>query len=100
MKLLLITAVKAFEKEVKNILKHSGVTSFSLQRVKGYKNNTENKSGNWFATNDIGVDSLLFTVFAECDCTDDIYNEINTFNAKQETLSQIHIAIVQLEKPL
>ena len=38
MKLLLVTCIQEYEKEVKNILKHSGVKSFSYQTVSGYSN--------------------------------------------------------------
>lgn len=97
MKLLLITAIEEFENEVKKILKHSGVKSFSMQSVQGYKNNAENELDNWFGTDDIPIDSLLFTVFAESECVDEMYSNINAFNGKQETLSRIHIVTVQLE---
>ncbi|HNQ26877.1 MAG TPA: hypothetical protein PKL92_03050 [Aquaticitalea sp.] len=100
MKLLLITGIKEFENEIKQILKHSGIKSFSLQSVKGYKNNSGNRLGNWFGTHDPGVDSLLFTVFAECGCLDDIYNRVEEFNQKQESLSKVHIATLSTEKSI
>lgn len=100
MKLLLITAIKEFENEIKQILKHSGVKSFSLQYVKGYKNNTDNEIDHWFGTDDVGIDSLLFTVFVDCDCVGEIYRKADEFNLKQESLSHIHVATVALEKSL
>ena len=62
MKLLLITAIEEFEKDVINILKNSGVKAFSYQSVKGFKND-KNEMKNWFGKDDITVDSLLITVF-------------------------------------
>lgn len=62
MKLLLITAVEEFEKDVINILKNSRLKAFSYQSVKGFKND-KNEMKNWFGKDDIAVDSLLFTVF-------------------------------------
>jgi len=100
MKLLLITCIEEFENEIKQILKHSGVKTFSVKSVKGYKNNLQTSSGNWFGTNDKGIDSLLFTVFAECDCVDEIYTQAEAFNLKQESLSHIHVASVVLEQSL
>ena len=99
MKLLLITSVEEFEKEVKNILKHSGVKAFSYQSVKGFKNNGE-ELGNWFSSDNIEIDSLLFTVFIESRYVDEIYNHIQDFNSGQKTLSHVHIATVQLEKSI
>ncbi|SDG35094.1 polysaccharide deacetylase family protein [Epilithonimonas hungarica] len=96
MKLLLITAIEEFENDVINILKHSGVKSFSYQSVKGYRND-ENEMSNWFGKDEIAVNSLLFTVFSDCNCVDDIYKNVNEFNQKQKTVSQIHIATINLE---
>ena len=96
MKLLLITAIEEFETDVINILKHSGVKSFSYQSVKGFKNN-KNEISNWFGKDDIAVNSLLFTVFSDCNCVDDIYKNVNEFNQKQKTVSRIHIATINLE---
>ena len=62
MKLVLITAIEEFEKDVINILKNSGVRSFAYQSVKGFKND-KNEMKNWFGKDDIAVDSLLITVF-------------------------------------
>ncbi|MBS1580091.1 MAG: hypothetical protein JST29_10665 [Bacteroidetes bacterium] len=53
MKLLLITAVEEFEKNIKQILKHSGVKSFSVQAAKGYKNDSAGELHNWFGIDDI-----------------------------------------------
>ena len=99
MKLLLITSVEEFEKEVKNILKHSGVKAFSYQSVKGYKNNGD-ELGNWFSSDNVEIDSLLFTVFIESRYVDEIYIRIQDFNSRQKTLSHVHIATVQLEKSI
>jgi len=96
MKLLLITAIEEFEKDVINILKNSGVRSFSYQSVKGFKND-KNEMNNWFGKDDIAIDSLLFTVFSEYNCVDSIYKNINEFNSKQETVSQIHIVTINSE---
>ncbi|EJL72170.1 hypothetical protein [Chryseobacterium populi] len=91
MKLLLITAIEEFEADVINILKHSGVRAFSYQSVKGYKN-TGTEISSWFSEGHISVDSLLFTIFSDCNCVGDIYRSVNEFNKKQETVSQIHVA--------
>ena len=100
MKLLLITAVEAFEKDVKKILSHSGVKSFSYQHVKGYKNESDGTLDNWFASGHNEFNSLLFTVFIECECVNDIYKQVNAFNAKQESLSHIHIATLKIEETI
>ena len=100
MKLLLITAIEAFEKDVKKILSHSGVKAFSYQEVKGYKNESDGTMDNWFASGHNEFNSLLFTVFIECECVNDIYERVETFNAKQKSLSNIHVATLEIEKTI
>ncbi len=99
MKLLLITAIKEFESEIKNILVKSGAKSFTYNSVKGYKNGTEsNVSDNWFASSYAETDSLLFTVFVQKENTPLILKKIEEFNAEQKTLSKVHIALINLEE--
>lgn len=100
MKLLLITAVETFEKDVKKILSHSGVKAFSYQEVKGYKNDTDGTLDNWFVSSHNEFNSLLFTVFIDCGCVDDIYKRVEVFNANQKSLSHIHIATLKIEKTI
>lgn len=99
MKLLLITAIKEFESKVKNILLKSGVKSFTYNAVKGFKNDAETKVvDNWFASSYAEIDSLLFTVFLPAENTPLILKKIEEFNAGQETLSKVHIALINLEQ--
>ena len=99
MKLLLITAIEEFENDVINILKHSGVKSFSYQSVKGYRNDESNFE-TWFSTEHLSVDSLLFTVFVEGKLVNTIFEKIETLNSELESLSKVHVASVSLEKSL
>ncbi|WP_312818796.1 hypothetical protein [Kaistella carnis] len=99
MKLLLITAIKEFESEIKNILVKSGVKSFSYSTVEGFKNNGQsNVVDNWFASSYAEIDSLLFTVFLPEENTPLILKKIEEFNSGQETLSKVHIALINLEQ--
>lgn len=97
MKLLLITAIQEYEKEVKNILNHAGVKSFSYQEVKGYKNENDNHVHNWFVSSHSEIDSLLFTVFIEENVVAEIYKKVEIFNAQQSSLSRLHMATLSLE---
>ena len=99
MKLLLITAIKEFESEVKNILVKSKATSFTYSTVKGFKNDVQSSVvNNWFASSYAETDSLLFTVFVPEENTPLILKKIEEFNSGQETLSKVHIALINLEQ--
>jgi hypothetical protein len=99
MKLLIITAVAAFEKEIKIMLKKANINTYSFQDVKGYSDISEETiDSNWFAAEYNETESILFYAFARTEEVDQIFNLINTFNAKEETLSQIHVAVLNIEK--
>ena len=99
MKLLLITAAAEFENEVKQILKKAQVKTFSYREVTGYRNTSEDAiESNWFGTEMNENESILFYAFVEKENVDLVFNLITEFNAKQETLSHIHSAVLNIEK--
>jgi nitrogen regulatory protein PII len=99
MKLLLIVAVKAFQKEIQQLLKKANISSYSYKEVTGYQNSSEELiEENWFATNSIENESVLFYVFAHEKKVDPLFENVAAFNAKQESLSQIHLAVLCIEK--
>ena len=100
MKLLLITTIKEFEKNVKNLLVNSGVSVFSYTAVKGYKADQKATVDNWFAAEITESNSLMFMAFVEEDRIDHIYTKVSTFNTKQEFQSKIHIATLEIEKSI
>lgn len=101
MKLLLITAVEEFEKNVKEILVHAGVSAFSYTSVKGYKSQGKQISlESWFATQVRESDSLLFTVFVPDENVEKVYHYIEKFNQKREFFSRIHLASLDIEKSI
>ena len=101
MKLLLITAVKEFEKDIKQILKKALVKTYSYKEVTGFRDASEDAlETNWFGTEMNENESMLFYAFAEEDNVDVICDSVRVFNAKQETLSNIHIAVLNIEKPI
>ena len=100
MKLLMITAIREFEKNVKDILNHSGVKSFSYHYVKGYKNESDGSSENWFGASHTEIDSVLFAVFIDENFTEEVYKKVEFFNGKQKSLSKIHVTTLNIEKSI
>ena len=99
MKLLLITAVAEFAKEVKQILKKTNVKAYSYKEVKGYRNASEEAiESNWFGTEMNENDSVLFYAFVSSENVDSVCEAVKGFNAKQETQSRIHVAVLNIEK--
>lgn len=99
MKLVIIVAVKEFEKDIKQILKKSEVKSFSYKDVTGYKDSSEDAiEANWFATEMSENESVLFYAFVNKDKVDHLFKLADDFNDKQITLSHIHLAVLCVEK--
>lgn len=99
MKLLLITAVAEFETAVKQILKKAQVKTFSYREVTGCRNTSEDAiESNWFGTEMNENNSILFYAFVPKENVDLVFNFITEFNIEQETLSDIHYAVLNIEK--
>jgi nitrogen regulatory protein PII len=99
MKLLLITAVREFEKDIKQLLKKAQVKSFSYKDVKGFKDNSEDDlEANWFATNMQETESVLFYAFVKEEKIDSLFDMVKEFNTEQVSKSNIHVAVLNIER--
>ena len=99
MKLLIITAVIDFDNEIKQMLKKAHVKTFTYKEVKGFTDLSEEAiESNWFATDMNETESILFYAFVKKENIDPLFDLVNEFNAKQETKSNIHIAVLNIEK--
>jgi nitrogen regulatory protein PII len=99
MKLLVIIAIKEFEKNVKQILKKSGVEIFSYRNVTGYKDVSEESiENNWFAGEMNENESVMFYAFVKKERVDSVFDNVDNFNSNQKSLSNIHIAVLNIEK--
>ena len=99
MKLLIITAVIDFENEIKQMLKKAHVKTFTYKEVKGFTDLSEEAiESNWFATDMNETESILFYAFVKKENIDSLFDLVNYFNGKQETKSNIHIAVLNIEK--
>ena len=99
MKLLVITAIREFEIDIKRQLKKAEVNTFSLQYVTGYRDSTEDAvESNWFSSEMNQTQSILFYAFVKKENVDKLFNLVQEFNSKQKTMSKIHLAIINIEK--
>ncbi len=99
MKLLLITSVAEFGKQVKNILKHAHVNSYSYKEVVGYRNASEDAMRtNWFGAEMNENESVLFYAFVPATNVSIVCDAVELFNKTQQSASQIHVAVLNIEK--
>ena len=98
MKLLVITAVKAFEERTKKVLKENEVHAYSYGPVSGYRH-TELKpgQGTWFGSGIDQVSSLLFLAFVTADTAQQVYAAIEESNRTCDIPSRLHIAIMPVD---
>ncbi len=99
MKLLIVTAITEFEKDIKSMLKKANVKVFSYRNVTGFRDVSEEFiESNWFASEMNETESLLFYAFVKKENVDLIFQLVADFNAKQETKAQVNVASLNIEK--
>jgi len=101
MKLLIITAVREFQKEIKSILKKSDVKVYSYKDVIGYRDASElSLQQNWFANDMNEGNAVFFYAFVKKENVDLVFDLVTAFNEKQLTKSTIHVAVVNIERTI
>lgn len=99
MKLLIVTVVEAFEKDLFRLFKEANIERFSGSDIDGYKNPTAVvRSSSWFPSQKSGVESNLFFSFTEDDNIDGLFKLIKEFNSNLETNNPIRAVAVPIEK--
>lgn len=99
MKLLVITAIQEFSKEIKLMLKKSNIHIYSYKDVTGFRDLSEEQiESNWFASEMHESQSIIFYAFVEKEKSDQLFNLVAEFNAKQKTLSKVHVVVLNIEK--
>jgi len=99
MKLVIITAIEEFKKDIILLLKKADVKTFSFREVKGYRDSTQDSvESNWFSSEMNQTESILFYAFVKKENVDLLFELIKDFNEQQKVLSHIHVAVLNIEK--
>lgn len=99
MKLIIITAIREFDAEIKKQLKNAEVTTFSFKNVSGYRDASEDALvSNWFSSEMNITESIMFFAFVKKENINRLLKGIDDFNSTQVTLSNIHIAVLNVEQ--
>ena len=98
MKLLIVTSVWEFQKEILNIFKMAKIEAFSRSEIDGCKNpNKVIATLSWFPGEKGGNESLMFFSFTEKEKIDRLFELVSEFNEKLETNNPIRAAVVNIE---
>ena len=99
MKLVIVTAVEEFQKDVLKLFKKANIENFSSSDIDGYKNGSSIlMASNWFSGEKGGNESSLFFSFTDEEHIDDLFNLIKEFNSNLETNNPLKAIFVTIEK--
>ena len=99
MKLVIVTAVDEFQKEVLKLFKKANIENFSSSGIDGYKNGSSVlMASSWFSGQKAGNESSMFFSFTEDDHINALFNLIKEFNTNLETNNPIKAVVVPIEK--
>ena len=99
MKLVLVTAVEEFQKEVLKIFKKANIKNFSSLDIDGYKNIPQLlMAANWFSASKSGNESIMFFSFTNKEKIDGLFDLIEEFNNNLETNNPIKAIVVPVER--
>ena len=99
MKLVIVTAVKEFQKDVLKLFNNANIENFSSSDIDGYKNGSSIlMASNWFSGGKGGNESSLFFSFTEEEHIDVLFKLIKEFNTNLVTNNPVKAVVVPIEK--
>jgi len=98
MKLVLVTAVEEFQKNVLKIFKKAAIENLSITEISGFKNIPAEISSNWFSAGKNGNESTLFFSFTDDEHIDVLFNLITEFNKNMETNNPVKGVVLPIER--
>ncbi len=99
MKLVIVTAVEEFQKDVLKLFKMAHIDNFSSSDIDGYKNGSSIlMASNWFSGVKGGNESSIFFSFTEEENIDALFSLIKEFNNNLEANNPLKAIVVPIEK--
>ncbi|AEM70630.1 MULTISPECIES: hypothetical protein [Flagellimonas] len=99
MKMIIVTTVEEYEKEVFKLFKKAGIENFSGSDIDGYKNTPPMfYTNSWFPSEKGGAASNLFFSFTEEEKVTEFFKLLEEFNQKSETTNPIRAVEVPIER--
>ena len=97
MKLIIILGNRAYESQLKQILKDADVKVFSADKIEGFHfNGDKNISDNWFASDNRSENSVMLFAFSHKEKIDTVFEKIKIFNDNDLT-SKVHAFRLNVE---
>lgn len=99
MKLLVVTSLKEYQKNVVKIMDLAGITVFSVTETIGFKDqHTPALLDNWFSSGSEQFDSIFLFSFTEAAKADQVLSLIESYNAQSKMVFPIRAFVMAVEK--
>lgn len=99
MKLLILTAVKSYEKHAVQLFRKAEIMAFSNADINGFKTlDQENLIDNWFSSSSEHVKSILFFSFSSENKIDKLLDELEVLNTKIKSDNPLKAIVLNIEK--
>lgn len=99
MKLLIVTSLSEFQKDVLKLFRESHIDAFSGSEIDGYKNSLI-ATQSWFPGEKGGNESFMFFSFTEDDKIDSFFKLVENYNAHLETNNPIKAVVIPIERSI
>ena len=101
MKLLIVTSVAAFQKDVLKLFKKANIEAYSSSEIEGYKNgNSLVATQSWFPGHKEGNESLMIFSFTDEKKIADLFSYVKEYNANLETNNPIRAVVIPIEQSI
>jgi hypothetical protein len=98
MKLVMVTSVEEFQKDVLKLFKKANIENFSSSDIDGYKNTSSTLlASNWFSSVKGSNESSLFFSFTEDKNIDSLFQLIKEFNSTLKTNNPLKAVVIPIE---
>lgn len=101
MKLLLVTTVSEYQKDVLKLFKKANIEAFSSSEIDGYKNtNSLIATQSWFPGEKGGNESSMFFSFTDEEKITDFFSYVREFNNELESNNPVRAVVIPIENSI
>ena len=99
MKLVIVTVVEEYQKEMLKLFKKANIQNLSSSDIDGHKNRPSvTMASSWFPGEQFGNESRMFFSFTDDEHIDALFEAIKEFNQNLESNNPIKAVVVPIEK--
>jgi len=101
MKLLIITSILEFEKNICKLFKNSKIEVYSTLDIQGHKLQLPtNIQDNWFSSHRDTFDSKMFFTFTSEELIAKMLNEVESFNSNNTSKNPVKAIVLNIEQSI